>query len=69
MKQRQEYLESRKQEQENRMKQEILRLIAMKMAGKKTLKEQDLSKSIAKMVPVPHYSLHKKYAFFYDPYS
>ena len=21
------------------------------------------------MVPVPHYSLHKKYAYFYDPYS
>lgn len=21
------------------------------------------------MIPVPHYSLHKKYAYFYDPYS
>jgi len=51
------------------MKQEILKLIAMKMAGRKPLKDYDLSKAIAKMVPVPHYSLNKKYAYFYDPYS
>lgn len=24
---------------------------------------------MAKMVPVPHHSLHKKYAYFYNPYS
>ena len=51
------------------MKQEILKLIAMKMAGRKLIKEQDLSKQIAKMLPVPHHSLHKKFAYFYEPYN
>jgi len=41
----------------------------MKMAGRKPLKEQDFRKLIAKMAPVPHHSLHKKFAYFYQPYS
>jgi hypothetical protein len=51
------------------MKQEILRMIAMKMSSKKPFRERDLKKAIEKMAPVPQYSLQKKYAYFYDPYS
>lgn len=51
------------------MKTEILKLISMKLAGKKPLKEKDLQKDLATMVPTPIQSLRKKFNFFYEPYN